>query len=266
MTFQQIYCYNASHYLAIISVRNMLELTNLYNWKYNRPPDLVRVAALSEYIIYNSPQMDSMIYCNYNSIANKYEIFDGIHRISTIKYIVEHHEKDKYDYINGSIYSPSIDWLLDRVMIFNIRLGASEGEIMEAFMALNKSVPIPELYIENPSEKKRACVEKTVDAYQVLYKLHFSPSAKIQRPNINRELFTNFVSKIYDFILPENENQLIQQLDEINNDVRFQVLELENSPQKMKKFKITASMIMKCKKTNCFMFMENLDSLLANFS
>jgi len=266
MTFETIYKYTSNHYLATISVKEMLEMKNIQNWKYNRPADMVRVSALAEYTMYNRPQLDTMIYCNYNSITNKYEIYDGIHRISTLKYIADHHEKDKHDYINGSIYGGVIDWLMERKMVFNIRVCAAEGEIMEAFMSLNKSVPIPELYMENPGEAKRICIEKVVETYQHLYKSHFSASVKVQRPNTNRELFMNFVSRVYDFILPDNENQLIEQLDEINNDVRSQVLVLETQPQKMKKYKITESMIAKCKKTNCYMFMENLDSLLMNFA
>lgn len=278
MDFQTIYSYRLAessmltltptptHCLAIISVKKLLQLQNIQNWKYNRPPDNVRVVKMAEYMVTNRPMLDTMIYCNYNSITNKYEIYDGIHRLTTLKYIVEQHEKDKHDYMNNSIYMHSIDWLLYRTLLFNIRVNATEGEIMEIFMSLNKSVPIPELYIENPSEKKRLCVEKTVEIYQQMYKTHFSPSVKVQRPNTNRESFTNFVSQIYDFILPSCENELIQQLDEINNDVRTQVLEMETDSKRMKKYKITAGMISKCKASNCYLFMENLDNLLSNFS
>lgn len=265
--FQQIYSYNETHSLAVISVKTMLQMGgSFYNWKYNRPADMIRVAKLAEYIIYNRPQLDTVIYCNYNSIANKYEIYDGIHRISALKYIADQHNKDKNDIINESIYSASIEWLMDRILVFNIRVNACEGEIMEMFMSLNKSIPVPDLYIENPSETKRICVEKTVETYQQMYKSHFSPSIKVQRPNTNRELFTNFVSEIYEFILPSSENELLQQLDDINNDVRMQVLEMETNAKKMKKYKITAGMIAKCKTTNCYLFMENLGSLLKNFS
>lgn len=266
MTFQTLYSYSSSHYLCISTVADLLQESNICNWKYNRPPDNVRVAKLAEYIIYNRPQLDTMIYCNYNSIANKYEIFDGIHRISALKYIVEQHARDIHDIINESIYSSSIDWLMERTILFNIRVDSNEGTIMEIFMSLNKSIPVPELYIENPSETKRICVEKTVETYQQMYKSHFSASTKVQRPNTNRELFTNFVSQIYDFIMPSCENELLQQLDDINNDVRMQVLEMETNAKKMKKYKITAGMITKCKTTNCYLFMENLDSLLGNFS
>ena len=83
-----IHSYSERHMLIKIKVSDLLNAP-ITNWKYNRPPDLIRCADMAKYIYISRKPLDTMLYLSFNNTTQSFDIFDGIHRYTSLKILKE---------------------------------------------------------------------------------------------------------------------------------------------------------------------------------
>lgn len=246
--------YSNSHKILKITIADLLSIP-ISNWTYNRPPDLIRCKDIAMYIYTSKCPMDTMLYLSFNNKKQTFEIVDGIHRYTSLKIIKEHNSKS-LDLITPSDFGNNNDakWLYNSYIIINLRINALEGELIELFKNLNKSNPIPDLYIRDANKEKKDIIEKIVCYWTTKYSSHFSSNSKPYKPNINRDRFIDLVENIYDKYEINNENKkfLEQVLERTNTNISF------NIPKKITKSK---SIHDKCLESGCWLFIYSLEEL-----
>lgn len=255
-TTEVIHTYSERHFIIKIKISDLL-IAPVTNWKYNRPPDMIRCADISKYICLSKTSIDTMLYLSFNNKTTSFDIIDGIHRYSSLK-IIKDYNSIPLDTLNTSItsdYGNNNDavWLYNSYIILNMRFNSTEGELIELFKNLNKSTPIPDLYIRDVAKEKRDIIENVANNWQVKYKTHFSSNNKTNKPNINRDRFIDLLEKIYNkYNINENNKALLEQLLE-----RANYYVLHNVP-----LKISPKIIKKCKETGCWLFIHSEDKIL----
>lgn len=247
-----IHKYSDRHFILKIKVNDLLT-TSITNWKYNRPPDMVRCADISKYIYLSKSPLDTMLYLNFNNKSKSFDVLDGIHRYTSLKIIKE--KNGSLDFITPSDYGNNNDagWLYESHIILNMRFNSTEGELIELFKTLNKSTPIPDLYIRDIVKEKRDIIENVANNWQVKYKSHFSSNNKPNKPNINRDRFIDLLEKIYNkYNINENNKNLLEEvLERANWNISI------NIP-----LKLSQSIIDKCQTTGCWLFIYSDDKIL----
>ena len=247
-----IHKYSDRHFILKIKVNDLLT-TSITNWKYNRPPDMVRCADISKYIYLSKSPLDTMLYLNFNNKSKSFDVLDGIHRYTSLKIIKE--KNGSLDFITPTDYGNNNDagWLYESHIILNMRFNSTEGELIELFKTLNKSTPIPDLYIRDIVKEKRDIIENVANNWQVKYKSHFSSNNKPNKPNINRDRFIDLLEKIYNkYNINENNKNLLEEvLERANWNISI------NIP-----LKLSQSIIDKCQSTGCWLFIYSDDKIL----
>lgn len=156
-----------SVYWIPLKVFNQLPIKR---WKFNRPPDKDRVSEINEFMK-KSGRMDGIIYLGF--VNDELVCYESNHRREALK---------------------GIDTLAD--VLVDIIWDATDDILKEEFMRLNKSVSVPELYIEVSSEVDIVSLRKIVDEFCKTYKMHKVSSGKPQRPNFNRDNLTDELYRI----------------------------------------------------------------------
>lgn len=247
-----IHNFTAEHFIIKCKINNMLEAP-IINWEYNRPPDLSRCPDIAKYMYNSKRPIDTLFYLNYNNIKKTFEVIDGIHRYTALKIIKAENNKP-LDLICPSDYGTNNDaeWLLNQYILINIRFNCPLGILIEVFQNLNKSNPVPDLYIRDTSKEKRNIIENIANAWQINYKSHFSSHTKPNKPNINRDRFMELLDKLYDKYKISEENKFVLEnlLAHANIYIR------RNIPKKISK-----SILDKCQETGCYLFLMSLDKL-----
>ena len=248
--------YNENHYIVKIQITDFLN-SNIKNWKYNRPPDLIRCVDISKYIYLSKKPIDSMFYLFFNNINDSFEIIDGIHRYTALKYIKQENSKT-IDFITPGDLGNNNDasWLYQQFIILNIRFNSLEEELIGAFKNLNKSNPVPELYFRDEVKERKEVIENIVKIWQTKYKPHFSSSIKPNIPNINRDRFIDLLDKLYDKYDIKLETQYVLEdaLENMNQYIK------NNTPKKLSEL-----IIKKCNETGCYLFLFKLEKLEEEF-
>ena len=183
-------------------------------------------------------------------------MIDGIHRYTSLKIIKQHNSKPLEILTPGEFGSNNdAKWLYDSYIILNIRFNSTEGELIELFKTLNKSAPIPELYIRDTKKEKRIVIESLANTWQIKYKEHFSSSNKPTKPNFNRDRFIDLLETLYDKhnISEDNKHKLEQLLDDANFVISHSTL-----PKGL----LTQNARDKCVKSGCWLFVYKPDELI----
>ena len=253
-TCEILHEYSGFHKIVKVKISNLLA-ADITNWSYNRPPDIVRCNDIARYIYRSRNVVDTMLYLSYNNLTQSFDIIDGIHRYTSLKIIQNQNtivslpeEQACCEFgTNGDAL-----WLYDAYILLNIRLNASEGEIIEIFKTLNKSNPIPELYIRDVKKDKKEIIESVANNWQMKYRTHFSANNKPNKPNANRDRFIEFLELIYDKYKIKNESRsrLDDILTELNTTISF------NLPKK-----ISRCIKQKCYKSGLWMFIYSFEEL-----
>ena len=146
-------------------------------------------------------------------------------------------------------------WLYDSYILLNIRVNTSDGELIELFKNLNKSNPIPDLYIRDLNEEKKRIIETITNEWSVKYKSHFSSNNKPNKPNVNRDRFMDLLEKLYKKykICEENQYVLRECLDRTNTNIYFHL------PKKL-----SPSIKEKCTNSGCWLFIYTMEELWNN--
>ncbi len=249
-----IHEYSQTHKIIKIPIKEFSEKF-VQNWQYNRNPDLIRCKEIAKYIYKTERPVDTMFYLSFNGKTKLFDIIDGIHRYTALKIIEKENSKPE-DLLTPSEFGhdKNAHWLFDSFIILNIRFNASEGEIIDLFQTLNKSISIPELYVRDFTLERRNIIQNISKKYQNKYPTHFSSSAKPQRPNINKDVFEDkLLDILYDKYNISNDNKdiLEEKLEEINVKIA------NNLPKKISK-----TITEKCRKTGLWLFIYNVDELI----
>ena len=178
-----IHSYSDRHMIIKIKINDLLNAP-ITNWKYNRPPDLIRCSDIAKYIYLSKKPLDTMLYLSFNNLNQSFDIVDGIHRYTSLKILKENNSKS-LNLIDPGDYGSNNDagWLYESYIILNIRFNAIESELIDLFKNLNKSTPISDLYIRDFVKEKREIIENVANNWQVKYKSHFSSNNKPNKPN-----------------------------------------------------------------------------------
>jgi hypothetical protein len=243
-----------SHLIIKIKINNLLDAP-IVNWSLNRPPDLLRCRDIAKYIYNSKLPVDSMIYLSYNNLHKTFEILDGIHRITALK-IIKKENSNPMNLITPNDFGYNNDaenWLFNSHIIVNIRFNAPISTLIQTFQNLNKSNPVPDLYINDNTKEKKTIIENITKQYQKLFKPHFSTSQNPTVPNINREKFIDLLDKIYERynITEETKEKIDELLTNANNFIK------NNIPNKISK-----KAIEKCNETGCYLFILKDNQLL----
>jgi hypothetical protein len=244
--------YSSYHIIIKIKIEDLLS-ANITNWEYNRPADVTRCYDIARYIYGSKQIVDTMLYLSFNNKKQSFDVVDGIHRYTSLKLIKQQNQK-QLDLITPSEFGNNNDatWLFDSYIPINVRLNASEGELIELFKSLNKSNPIPDLYIKDVKKEKRDIIEGVANNYCVKYKAHFSSNSKPNKPNINRDRFIDLLDKLYDkYKLSSESSVLLQEmLDRMNTEISYNV-----------PIKLSQPIKDKCLTSGCWLFIYSVDEI-----
>lgn len=236
------------HVICKFTIEDLLN-SNVTNWQFNRPPDYTRCRDIAYYLYNTKRPVDTMFYMSFNNLTSCFDILDGIHRYTALKYLRQQNSQPT-NHIDSGYFGANLDakWLYDQQIIVNIRFNALESDLIETFKSLNKNNPVPDLYIRDVAKEKRDLIESIVFKWQKKYPSHFSSSNSPNKPNCNRDKFIGFLDEAYDkFNDPYNdlENALVQ----CNESIKM------NLP------KLSSSILKKCEESGCYLFLHKLDKL-----
>ncbi len=181
------------------------DLTNykIRNWKNNRPSDKFRVDEIYNYLNnYNIKLLPGIIYCWY---SNKYLfIYDGIHRYDALK----------------KLNNPNIELLL------YINLTENEKLIINDFININKSIPLPDIYTEDESKNKIDICEKIASELCKKYPKFVSTRKNPHTYNFNRDQIIDYISTFnIDFNINNLDYILFQMFIKLNDKAKNDILE-----------------------------------------
>jgi hypothetical protein len=252
---QELMCYSETHRAYKIKIMDLL-VGSIVNWEYNRPPDMARCPDIARAIYNSRVPIDTVMYLSFNNKHNRFEIYDGIHRYTGLKIIMEENSKG-CDLITPGEFGSNNDarWLYDQYIIVNIRFNANLGELFEAFKNLNKSQSVPDIYFRDAKRDKKELIEMLANDWYVRYKSHFTSTNNPNTGHTNRNKFIELLDVLYDKYKINEMNKHV--LEEVLNTANLKIS--ETLPRKL-----TKKMLDKCKESGCYLFLYKND-VLENF-
>jgi hypothetical protein len=202
-------------YWVPIQVFNSLPITL---WKFNRPPDKDRVEEIREYMK-TSKRADGLIYLA--CVDNQLVCYESNHRREALK-----------EGMPIDMAQILVDVLWD----------ATDDMIKEEFFRLNRAVSVPDLYMGNYTGESASVVMAAVDAFCKKYPGMKSNSPRPNRPNYNRDVFTQEIVRLStELRIPVAE--VMERLERLN-------VEMSTRPPK----KLSLSIVEKCNKHKLWLF------------
>ena len=246
--YRQILLLNQSHSHAVylIQIKYLLN-DSVENWIHNRDPDMARIPIIAEAIYNKQNPIETMFYLSFNKENEKFDILDGIHRLTALKLIKE----ENLTKFRGE----DSNLLFNQYVLVNIRFNFTYGDLCNAFQNLNEARPVPELYMGKQEEENKGKIIKNIaNEWCHKYKKHFSSSSKPNTGNTNRDKFVDLLDKLYDKYECKDENMLRNILDDANEDLSL------NNP------KVSIDALYKCKETGCYLFLLKNDKILEHIN
>jgi hypothetical protein len=259
-SYEVVNVYSDYHKIIKVKVSDLLDAP-IVNWDYNRPPDDVRCQDIARYTYISRDPMDTMLYISFSNKKKTFDVIDGIHRLTALKIIKEHNSKPQsIDFLTSDIQSNHHEfgrnndatWLYNSYILLSVRFNATEQCLISLFKNLNKSIPIPELYVRDFAMEKRTIIENIVNSWYSKYKSHFSSNRKPNKPNVNREQFIELIDYLYEKhrIREQTKVKLDYLLQEANTQISM------NIPNKL-----TIPVIDKCTASGCWLFVYPIEKL-----
>ena len=249
----QIFQINKYHSVYTIMLKDLLN-DSVTNWEFNRPPDMERIPIIAENIYNKGNPIETMFYLSFDKQNEKFDVLDGIHRITALKLIKDEISKPLLEQNNFCSDKDNANWLFTQSVLVNIRFNSTHGDLSNAFQDLNSCRPVPELYMGKLEEENKGKIIKNIaNEWCHKYKKHFSSSSKPNTGNTNRDKFVELLDKLYDKHQCKNENKLREILDNANEDLSL------NNP------KVSIDALYKCKETGCYLFLLKNDKLLEKY-
>lgn len=262
-----IHKFTATSILYKTPVRELLKAP-IFNWSQNREPDMVRIPDLASYINKNKKPLQTILYLSYKNKKDIFEIIDGIHRFSALKYIYDKNKSilnnSNIDFISDNTYEEferDMNWLFDSYVIININFNATIGELVELRNSLNMTQPMPTVLMNDNEEigsEKKVILEQIANNWQQQYPKNFSSSSdNSYMKSIGSTNRNNFI-QLLDFIYKKYDINInrINILNSILNEANFKMKELiENSCIGSVKART------RCKESGCYLFIYNNEKL-----
>ena len=225
---KKLFTYSQNEYLYMSDGSFLRE--NVTTWKYNRPPDNMKISEIVKVIEENNRHtIEGLIYVAY--IDNNFVCYDGNHRLEALKLL-----KTK------------------KLVLVNVMVVKNNDEIKRRFVELNKSNPVPEIYTINSSlssEKMKKMIEDVVDNICKTYSKFRSPSTNPRRPNFNKNIITDLLYRRY-----KDEDHTTLNASKIFSAILN--LNLDYSQNKhINHAKYSVGMLKKCKKGGCYLFLKD---------
>ena len=249
----QIFQINKYHSVYTIMLKDLLN-DSVTNWEFNRPPDMERIPIIAENIYNKGNPIETMFYLSFNKQNEKFDVLDGIHRITALKLIKDEISKPLLEQNKFCSDKDNANWLFNQSVLVNIRFNSTHGDLSNAFQNLNSCRPVPELYMGNHEAKTKVkIIDNIANDWYHKYKKHFSGDNVINpnTGNTNRDKFVNLLDKLYDKHECKDENKLRDILDNANEQL-----------SKDKFTKVSDKVLTKCKETGCYLFLLKNDKLL----
>jgi hypothetical protein len=159
----------------------------IYNWKHNRPMDDLRINPIMAYIE-KTGRVEGIIYFTRKTSKDgrnfTLECYDGIHRLHALFKLYE--KRNSYEDILG----------MDNrvIMVLLDIMDDNEQDVMERFININSSLPVPEIYTEKDKNLDNIyLIEQLQRYYKEHYRIFLKNSDKANIPHIN---FTDFADKM----------------------------------------------------------------------
>jgi hypothetical protein len=264
-----LHSFSQNHLLFKIQIKDILNAP-INNWEYNRPPDMARCRDIARYIYNSRKPTDTMIYLTYKNILDRFEVLDGIHRLTALQLI--HSENSKILNVSNDLESNQNEadngdnefglnefgsnndacWLYNQYLLINIRFNSGLGDLIEIFKTLNKSQTVPDIYIRDVAKEKRDIIDTIANDWQIRFSKHFSSSANPIMGHTNRNKFVDLLDKIYDkYKIDETK---LKKFKKILNDANTDISQKIPS-------KISIDIRAKCRETGCYLFLYKNNKL-----
>ncbi len=256
-----IHNYSSSILLVRLKVKDLLEAP-IVNWRQNREPDMIRIPDIASYIYNKRKPIETILYLSFNNKKQQFDVIDGIHRFSALKYIKEKNSSP-LDLINDPEFGSNSDanWLYNSDIIINIRFNADNGELISLRDDLNKTQPMATVLMDDmttDTTTRKDIIEKIATEWQVKYTKNFSSSNDdvYMKSNglTNRNKFIHLLGVLYDKynIDITRINILRQILEEGNKNIQEKILKTVSGSAKAR---------LRCKETGCYLFIYRNDQL-----
>jgi len=220
--------------IHILKIRlNDFTSTCFVNWEKNRPPDNIRIEDISNHYKHNNieivpgiislwcPQkwtIDKMMMDQEFLLQNSFTIYDGIHRFyAGFRYLESFSKKQE----TPNIYA-----------IVCIYFTIKEQDIIQDFININKSIPIPTYYLSGNRSILKIC-EKVADYFCQHYLSFQSASRNPNVYNFNRDGLIECLSNTR--FHAWDEKKIIDILLEINKMAKT-ILRYKKKPKKCEVF------------------------------
>lgn len=156
---------NGTHQVWSVPIKIFNSLP-INRWKYNRPPDMDRVAEIHAYMNV-SKRMDGMIYVA--EIGSDLVCYESNHRREALK----------REALKG------LDDMAE--IIVDIMFNTTHDVVKEEFLRLNKAVSVPELYVSEEPIANSGDLVAAKNDFCKKYADHKSTSGRPQKPNFNSD-------------------------------------------------------------------------------
>lgn len=222
----------------IVTDKTRLSLVSI--WKKNRPPDPIRVNEIRD-------QMEITGMCDGQIllaiIDGKCVCYDGAHRLIACK---------EY-FPGGGVH-------------VRIICDSSETEVTNEFRRINKCIPVPELYFstEEINVYLMGLIQGIVKGLTQTYSQYTSTSRRPNRPNFNRDVFSDELSIILkghienEKLTTMSEDDIVSLLQRTNDIIRADHYSGKN------RLKVPQKVLDKCEKSKFYMFAGDWKSVLSS--
>ncbi len=197
---------------------NVFNKLDIKTWKYNRPPSDERVSEIRKW---NEQfrRMDGVLNLAY------------IHHEGLVCFEGNHRRLALHD--------------LNITVLADILWDVTDEIVMHEFRRINKSVSVPDLYVAETEATLKLEIEEAVHVFRKKYPSHETTSARPQRPNFNRDVLTDQITRI------QSETgitvkEIITRLEELNAKYAQQ-----------DKAKLSQKIIDKCEMSGLWLFAWN---------
>ena len=152
-----VHTYSQHHHIIKVPIRELLQAP-ITNWQFNRPADKMRCEDIARYMVISKKPIDTQLFLSFNNKKRTFDIVDGIHRYTALTIVKE--KTAHLDFISENEYGGDMTWLWNSFIFLNIRINTPEGELIELFKSLNKSNPIPELFVDKSLSNSNVGITK----------------------------------------------------------------------------------------------------------
>lgn len=185
------------YFLKLKELKKMFKSIKI--WRLNRPVDTVRVEMIHNYFLLEDIKVVPGQISAWVNEEHELEIYDGFHRFSAAK-----------------------DNMFVCIKILNTK---DNNRVVKDFKNINMSISVPELYLEESTNKKKEVCENLAQKMCDTFPNCRSPSRNPQPQNFNRDSFIELISSLnVDFYTKNIEVKLWNELLGLNKEAKQYVV------------------------------------------